>query len=383
MIRAFILLLAVLAGGWLVADSMKNLGPGYVLVYFNHYSLETSVWIGSLLLFLAVLICYLLIRVAAKLLQFARFTGQLKKGRQRQWFDRSVSSMLQEDYDSAKRYALRNKQFEDFILAGRAALAATDVESARECLKKAANCEKLDIFSLSLLHYDIALSEGDQHEMDRLLPQLQEQNQQHIAVLKRTVQHYINRSRFKELQQLIEHLQKKQKGSHQALQKVLLMQAANAVIAHAVTENNPEQLQQVWQRVAKTAARNHVLPVYCKALISLKQEKEAEKLLFSRLRNTFDEACLVPYAMLSFDAKEQLEYLQTMDESHPYNAKLQLALAVLMMQQEEWESAKQYLDKSLLILPSREAYQYLAEYYQATQQLGLALNSMQKAMQYA
>lgn len=383
MIRAFILLLAILIGGWFVADSMKQLGPGYVLVYFNHYSLETSVWVGGLLLFIAVLLCYLFIRLAARLLQFSRYTLHLRSRKKRRWLEQSISSFLQGDYADASRFALRNGQFEDYILASRAALLADDGENARAYMRQAATAEDIKLFTLSLLHYDVAEFQQQEHESTQLLQRLLEQKPQHIAVLKRAVEHYIAYRQLEYLLKLLPNLQKKQKPQHQSLQKQLLVKAARTLIAYAQQQNNEQQLQEVWHVVAKTAARNDVLADYCLALIAMKKEQEAEKLLFKRLRSTFDESCLLAYAQLNFNSKEQLDYLQTMDQQHPYNAQLQIALAIIYMKLEQWDDAKHALDKSVQIKASRVAYEQLAIYYQKNQQVGLAQQSLHKALAFS
>lgn len=380
MIRAFTLLLAILLAGWFVADSMKHLGPGYVLIYFNHYSLETSVWVGSLLLFVAVLLLYFIIQLTVKLLQLARFTWRFRRSKKRQYLEQSVNALLQDNYADAERYALRNGQFSDYILAAKAAVLAENSEQARAMLKQAALADGVDLLSLRLIHFDIAELDGKTQECQNLLEQLLAQQPQHIAVLKRAVSHYIKQQELAALAALLPALLKKQKVQHQYLQKTLLAKTGQALFAHAVQQNNEQQLQQIWHKISKTAARNEVLADYCSALITLGNEKDAEKLLFKRLRSTFDESCLVAYAQLSFNSKEQLDYLHTMDQQHPYNAELQLALATVQMKEQLWDEAKHSLDKSLQIKPSKQAYQQLAYYYQQQQQLGLAQQSLHKAL---
>lgn len=380
MIRAFILLLAVLAGGWFVADSMKHLGPGYVLVYFNHYSLETSIWVGSLLLFIAVLLCYVLIRLVMRVLQLSSMTWSWRSNRKRLWLGQSISAFLQGNYADAERFALRNGQFEDYILAARAALMAENAERARELVKKAAMAEGVDAFALGLLHYDVAVYQEQNQEAKQLLERLIEQKPQHIAVLKRAVDYYLLHQQPENLLKLLPTLQKKQKSPHQSLQKVLIAKSVKSLFAYAMQQNNEQQLQQIWHDASKTTARNDVLADYCMALIAMKKEAEAEKLLFKRLRSTFDQRCLMPYAKLSFNTKEQLDYLQTLDQQHPYNAQLQLALAVVLMKDKQWDEAKHVLDKSLQIQESKEGYQQLALYYQQKHQLGLAQQSLHKAL---
>ena len=45
MLRLFGLVLVLGVGSVLFSQLLKAYGPGYVLFYYNHYSIETSVWV--------------------------------------------------------------------------------------------------------------------------------------------------------------------------------------------------------------------------------------------------------------------------------------------------------------------------------------------------
>lgn len=380
MIRFFILLLAILGLGWLVADSMKQFGPGYILVYFNHYSLETSIWVGALLLFALVLICYLLIVLLRSLFKLSSFTFSFRDRKQRQWFEQSVNAFLQEDLTKALKLASRNPQFLDLQLAVRIALQTQNIELAREYLKKAAKADDVDAFALMLLHYDIEVADQQNTAAQQVLTQLLQLQPKHPAVLGRAVTAYTKANQIQALTDLLPTLTKKVSGLLQDQQKQWLIQAGRCLIADAVKQNNQEQLKEIWFHVSKTAARNVVLPQYCQALIDLQQSKQAAKLLNERLNTVFDENCLVVYAQLDLPFSERLQLLQMFEKQHPMNAQLQLAIGVLYLQDEQWQKAHHALNQSIAIQPSTNAYRYLAEYYHLNGNEKLMLESLQRAM---
>lgn len=366
MIRLLLVLLLTALGAWFVADSMKQFGPGYVLVYYNHYSLETSVWVGLLLLFVAVLLCYILIRLFRRLLNLSWRGWRFRSSKQRQSFEQSVGAMLSENWLQAIRFAKRSNHFDDAVLAARAALAAKNIDKARSYAKKAATCENTILLTLLLLHFDIELADGNKEKVGDLLQQLFAENATHYAVLKRAVDHYCAENKISAANDLLATLLKKTAPLYLDLQKDCLVKVGVLLMRHYRQQNNQQALAALWQRLKKTSARNALIADYSLALITMEQEKEAEKLLSTRLAAQFDEACLLPYAMLSnIEAEKQLAYLQRMDTEHPYNAQVQLALGVVYLRTKQWQNAKAALEQSISIQPDAKAYYYLARYYES------------------
>lgn len=365
MIRLLLLLLLTALGGWFVADSMKHFGPGYILVYYNHYSIETSVWVGLLLLFVSVLVCYVLIRLLGRIFNLSWRGWRFRTAKQRQSFEQSVNAFLSEDWPQAIRFANRNNRFDDAILAARAALQAKDIEQARVYAKKAASVEKTTVLTLLLLHFDIEWAAGNKQEANELLQQLLIENPKHYAVITRAIHVYSADNKAAALQELLPALLKKPQPLYLELQKECLAKAGTCLIQHHRQQNNHKALADLWQRLKKTSARNALIAEYCLALIALKQEKEAEKLLSARIASSFDEACLLPYAMLDIDVEKQLHYLQRMDAEHPYNAHVQLALGVVYLRDKKWQAAKEALEQSISLQPHARAYHYLSLYYES------------------
>lgn len=383
MIRAFLFLLLAAGAGWFVADSMKQNGPGYVLVYYNHYSLETSVWVGILLLFLLVLLCYALIRLLQFLLHLSWKTWGFRQRRQRQWFDNSVAALLADDWAQAAKLAARVPDAQNLLIAGRAALNAGNTEAARAFVGQAATTESANNLPLLLLHYDIERTDHQAIPAEQLLKQLLDQHPEQVSVLQRAVAAYVQGGNAAALQKLLPQLLKKMPPLYAELQKQLLAEAGQCLLQQALQQRNVDAATAVWLKLGKTAARNNVLPEYCRVLIKLDQHKEAEKLLLTRLQAQFDEQCLVPYAMLPLETQRQLDYLQAMNTEHPFNGRVQLALGIVLLRDQQWDAARKAIEKSIEWRAGAEAYRYLSLYYErrgderhARQSLMLGLEQM-------
>lgn len=382
MIRAFLFLLLAVLAGWFVADSMKQNGPGYILLYYNHYSIETSIWVGLLALVVLVLVIYLLIHLSQSLFSLSFRAWGFRNRKQREWFDRSVKALLAGDWFTARRLANRNVDFTSILLAARAALSAGNVALAKSTAQKASKLESADLKSLMLLHYDIEVAEKQSQAAFNVLQQLLAQFPQEPAVWQRAVTAYCREHAINELNSLLPTLLKKPNEFYQPLQKQLLTDAAACLINDAKKQRNLEALRVLWLKLGKSPARNSVLPLYCHALIELEQEKEARGLLLTRLEAQFDENCLTAYAQLALETSRQLNYLNQLDQQHPFNANIQLALGIVLLRDQQWDAARKAIEQSIALCPQSEAYRYLALYYErrgderhARQSLLLGLDS--------
>lgn len=384
MVRVFLLLLAGITATWLIADTIKQKGPGYVLVYYNQYSVETSVWIAVLLLFALVFLFYLLIRFFHYLLQAGLLVShQRRKYRQRQQ-QRSVHAVMEQDWQQAVDLADKGQTVDDWLLAAHAALAAAAWQDAESYLRKARLADSAPEPVLSILRYDLLLGREKFAEAETLLEKLLRQHKKHSGILRRAVDYYSTRHEVSALQALLPQLTRKMPPLLHQLQNRLLLQAADCLFADAENRKSIDELNYYWKTLAKSPARDVLLPLYCRKLIQLGSPIQAEKLLRSRLHKSFDENCLVPYAMLeTADKAGQLAFLESLQENHRNNAQLHLAIGIMHLKQLQLSPALQAIEHSIRLRPEPEAYQALAQYYDKRNDYQHARQSMQQALALA
>lgn len=386
MIRALLWLLATITATWFVADAVKQHGPGYVLVYFNHYSLETSVWVAILLLFALVFLFYLLVRLlhgAGKLAflgkrhRYQRFLGH------REHF---IAAMLEEDWTSAVRAAeksanSKNAQSLDELMAIKAALSAGTPEIASAWLKRAIERDKLPQPLVSILRYDLLCQQQENDRATLLLESLLHQYGSHMAVLQRAVTAFCQSRQYSQLQALLPDLAARMPHSEHGRQTALLVKVAACLFEQATTARDNKLAHKYWKRFAKSVAKDSVLPLYCRALIALGEEEKAEKMLLARLDKGFAADCLVPFAQLQHsDRDKQCARLEALQAEHDGCAELQLALGIVYLRALHLEDARQALEKSLALKPDAEAWRYLALYYDKRNDYQHARQVLEKAI---
>ena len=105
--------------------------------------------------------------------------------------------------------------------------------------------------------------------------------------------------------------------------------------------------------------RNHIeiVEVYAQLLLNIQAYNEAELLLRNQLKRQWDAKLIKLYGLaMSNDISKQIAVAETWLKNHPDDAALLLTLARLCILQKLWGKARNYLDASLAIEQSPDAY---------------------------
>jgi len=105
-------------------------------------------------------------------------------------------------------------------------------------------------------------------------------------------------------------------------------------------------------------------------------------LLADALESHWDSALIGLYAECATASDDILSRIAQAEKwlvQHPDDAGLLRALGKLCMQRQLWGKAQSYLEASLSVTPSREAYIELARLFQQTQKPDLAAQNYQRA----
>lgn len=374
MIRVFLLLLLSISGAWYIADLLKRKGPGYVLVYYNEYSLETSVWFGAVLLVGLIVLIALTLKLSVIAFRYLIKIGFLPKawGAHRSkalQYQGTLAFLDQSWLPAATQLAKAAKNSEtpflNYMMAARASLADGDTRQASKYMDEAKKLDDADELSLAVLHLDIAIANHDEHTSHHLLDKLLTAYPREKRFLRKAVTLYQQDHNWDKLQALLPTLRKRkvlpaeqQQALEQRLFKALLQQAAD--------QKNRDALEQAWKAAAKHKQHADVLHVYAQGLLALGQDAEAEKLLQAALKKQWHEGLIRLYSQIkTADSSKQLSFLEQLLESDSHNAVVLVAVARACLHDELWGKAKAYLQKSLDSQPTIEAYQLLAEVCEA------------------
>lgn len=172
MIRFFLLLLLFVFLGWYVAASMQENGAGFVWIYYNHYSVETSFWFFLALLLVVFIAGHILFYLCTRLFGLSWFMNKIS-GITGNWGSKKQHSLLYKGqmafieqqwlpaYRQLNKYLKKNDDFLVALMAVKAAAKAQQWQEAEHSLVLARKAPNVDEAKLIALELEILEAKGD------------------------------------------------------------------------------------------------------------------------------------------------------------------------------------------------------------------------------
>ncbi len=297
--RLLVLILLMLLGGvGLIALIERD--AGYVLVSYGHTTVETSVWVGMLLVLLVYGVFYLIFRLLGRLLA--------TRGIFSDWMSRRSYSRLL----ARCQMQLDDGQYQAVVdaLAEQAPLHGQELR----LLARARNGLK------------------EWRALIAMLPRLQKQK-----VFGDT-----------ELQAFA--------------QRAYLGLLAEHSDAAGAAAKNSDTLKVAWASFPAEQKHNpRLVEDYCKRLLDSGDAAEAEKVLAKAIKRNWDGGLVAQYGCISGrDPARRLKVAERWLKQHSDDARLMLCLGRLSLYNQLWGQARDYFEKSYALVPNAEACAELA-----------------------
>ena len=350
------LLVLLLAVGLVAAIEFD---PGYVLISYGYYTVETSAWM-ALAVVLAVLVAgYLLLLLVKSLL---RQGGSLKlwlsgRGyrRSRQLSTAGLIAYTEGNWQKARRLLLKaaNKAetpLLNYLVAAKASNVLGEDNKTKELLRLAEQSTSGAEVAVGLTQAELQVQNGSLEQALATLMRIRRNADKHphILTLLKTV--YLGLKDWESLLQLLPQLKKHQRVSEQELAE-LQQQASEALLrsAGAARSQPLQQVRDAWQQLPKEARRDSVLlTVYVDELIKAGAGGEAEKVIAEVLRRQWHPALVELYGKAEgAEPNKQLLQAENWLKERNNDATLLLALGRLSLRNQLWGKAREYFESSL------------------------------------
>lgn len=361
----FLLAILVLVGS--VAVALVALpDPGYVLIGYGKYSVESS-----LLVFLVVLaLVYFGVRALAGIWstpgRLQRWEHRRHERRLRRWFDAGTLELAEGRYERAERrllHLLKSRQapLQAYLSAADAAnrLQADDRRDHYLALAMQRQPDAEVSILISQAELQLANVQTDQAltTLNRLKALAPHSNQ----TLRLLMQLYLQLNDWQALRELLPELRRAKVLSHEQWQ-TLAVQVYREQVLDFATGNDVEALNASWRALPPPVQQDSgLLAVYIETLIRLGAHQRAGQLLRQQLVQHWD-----PHLVYLFGETEEADIAaqQTLAEQwlekYPQDAVLQVTLAKISLRNKLWGKARSYLEASIGSQPTQEAYRLLA-----------------------
>ena len=361
------LLVALLALVGAVAVALVALpDPGYVLIGYGKYSVETS-----LLVFLVVLgLLYLGLRALSVLwrvpVRVHRWEQRRHDRQLRLGFDEATRALAEGQYPRAERRLSRLiKSRQAPLQAYLSAAAAASQQGADQrrdqylqlALQRQPDAETGILFQQAELQ--LAAAQSDQAQTT--LTRLRKLAPHSVRTLRLLLQLYLQQQDWRQLRELLPQLRRSEVLDHAQWQKLAIQAYREQIMAFS-TASELDELNAGWKQLPPPVQQDHgLLAVYIEQLLRLEAHTRAGEILRRQLSQGWDERLVYLFGEVQeTEVAAQQRQAEQWLEKHPEDAVLLLALAKISLRNQLWGKARSYLESSISQQPTPEAYRLLA-----------------------
>lgn len=352
-----LILVALLLGVGIVAVIESD--PGYVLVAYGNYTVETSLWVGLVLLVVFTLLIYALVRLLRRLLggqnSLASWLGGRRARASSRLTTRGLISFIEGNWSRARKQLLRGARSSEaplinYLMAARASYRLNEPDKMREYLGAAEDAESEAGIAVELTQAEVKLHAGQYEQALATLVRARRNAGRHPYVLDLLHRAYYGLKDWPELIKLLPELKKYKVMEAEALD-ALEREIYGGMLsssASADSRQDGEQLRQAWQKMPAHLKQDSVmLNNYVALLVTGEDSAGAEKVILRALKQNWDSGLVREYGYLSTDdPARQLAQAEKWLPAHTDDAQLLLSLGRLCARDKLWGKARDYFEGS-------------------------------------
>lgn len=352
-----LVLIALLLGVGIVA--VIETDPGYVLVAYGNYTVETSLWVGLVLLAVFTLLIYALVRLIRRLLggqnSLSSWLGGRRTRAASRLTTRGLISFIEGNWVRARRQLLRGARNSEaplinYLMAARASYRLNEPDKMREYLGAAEDAESEAGIAVELTQAELKLHAGQYEQALATLVRARRNAGRHPYVLDLLHRAYYGLRDWPELIKLLPELKKYKVLSASALaeleREVYIGQLSASASSGGDTAG--EDLRQSWQRMPASLKHDPaVLQHYVAMLVGSGQDAAAEKVILRALKQSWDSSLVRQYGLIASEQPaKQLAHAEAWLPAHTDDAQLLLSLGRLSARDKLWGKARDYFESS-------------------------------------
>ncbi len=375
-LKSLFFLLLIVACYFLVHFMFMD--SGYVLVAYNGYTMESSLWaaVVGLILLAGVIKCVLfLLKVLTGSANIVLpMTYKARRRRAQHLSNLGLIQFANGNWKNAQKLLSRSGDagslpLLNYLVAARAASANNDMDAYKDYLRKADQTAPAAYMAIGITQADIQMSHKQYEQALATLKSLRKKSPKHAYVLKLLKQTYEQLADWQALAALLPDLYKRKvfpSDSLKALEKTVyneLFEQAWNKGRNLSGNKRTEPADNIWQSLSKAQHRNEDLIVsYARCLFRLHAEKETETFIRRQLPAHYSPRLINIYGRLVGDDKNhQLLTAENLLTSRPNDPELMLALGRICARNQLWGKSREYLETSLKLNHSVEGYTELGQ----------------------
>lgn len=369
----YIIALLLLLAGTLVGELMVK-DPGYVLVSYNHTTLETSIWGLAMMLVAAFIVFHLILVSIRYLLERRKRLSAWNEERHHKHASRrtlrGLFALSTGEYSKAERLlkgAADNAELPviNYLAAARAAHEQGQTEACDDYLQQARKNNPKAESMVDIVQAQIQLDRGQLEPCAATLARLRSRNSRHIYVMKLQAQVYQRSNDWSGLADLLPQLKRYGVYKGDTLQQMesdvymgLLSSSVNSLPKEIDDQTRQKTLAKTWKSLPKDYTADQQATIgYAELLIRNGSTDTAESIIKESLAYDWDLTLVRLYGLVqSKHPEKQLAMAESWKAQHGESAILMLTMGRLSLMNKQWEQARLHFARSLELEKSPEAY---------------------------
>lgn len=369
--RALIIIaLALVLGAGLIWAA--DFEPGFVLLQYGRWSLETSLIIFSVGFLLLLISGYIALRSLVLVKQapqrMTAWRGSQRHKRAGRALTRGLITLEEGRWTEAERLLVRHASNSDtpllhYLAAARAAHKQGASERRDNYLRLAHETTEGADVAVGVVQAELQLDSQQKEQALATLQHLRELAPKHPYVLQLLQQLYSDMNQWQEVQKVLPDLRKRHVLPSSDV-KALSNDAVVGQLQSALEKQDWTEMALLWQKLpSKTRQIESLLTPYVLGLIQQGEESQAVTLIETSLHKQWSDSLIYHYGLM-LTGNDLLKRLATAEkwlkdrENNPW---LLLTLGRLAQANKLWAKSEEYLRSSLDRGPRGETYQVLAE----------------------
>lgn len=366
--RGFIYLLVALLIAVGLSQAIEY-DPGYLLLSYGHYTLETTIWVAVLLVFLLIVTVVIVLRILSLLLKrsytFGHWFSDRRSRQSQQKTAEGIIALVEGNWSKSKRLLAAGAERSEtplinYLFAAYACNELGEDEQSRLFLQQAEQSTRGAEAAMHIAQAEMQLKQGNLEDSLAILNRVRDKASQYPYVLRLLKSVYIGLADWQGLAGLLADLKKNQLIEKSEWHKLSVACAKEIILAMAdkklSQEKNLSQLHDYWHGLSKMLQKNsEIVAVYVQSLITLGEELEAEKILRQQLNAEWSTELIGYYGKVKAEnSNKQLLVAEHWLQERNSDAALLLCLGRLSLRNELWGKAKSYFESSYKLVKSAE-----------------------------
>ncbi len=341
--------------------------PGYVLIGYGNVSVETSLVVFLIVLFMAYLALRMLVGVWRVPVRLKKWSGQRQLQKLSQRYDAAVIELLSGKLERAERQLGR--------LADDCRTPLAVCLSAAQAANRLGTDERRDRYlgmarqrfpaaeaAICLVQAELQLARDQFDQAQTTLTHLDTLMPRSRDTLRLQMQLYVGQQEWGQLREMLPALRRSEVLDHEQWQR-LAVQVYQERIRELTAARDVDTLKTGWAQLPPPVRQDHaLLALYIEQLVRLGEHQQAEGLLREQLAQAWDERLVYLYGQLDgCDSTAQQKVAEKWLEQHDKDAVLLLVLGKISLHNKLWGKARSYLEASVGLQATAEAYRLLGD----------------------